>query len=75
MGRSKDDEKVVFKKGYNIASKQLKKWGVKFHVLKMGIPSFDLIIDNKAIFFKKNWSNLIDNEIKKFNFKTKIPQQ
>tara|TARA_Y100000389_G_scaffold45058_1_gene39843 strand:+ start:856 stop:1227 length:372 start_codon:yes stop_codon:yes gene_type:complete len=74
MGRSKDDEKVAFKKGYNITSKQLKKWGVKFHVLKMGKPSFDLIIDDKAIFFKKNWSNLIDNEIKKFNFKTKIPQ-
>lgn len=44
MGRSKDDEKVAFKKGYNITSKQLKKWGVKFHVLKMEKPSFDLIL-------------------------------
>ena len=58
-----------------VTFKQLKKWGVKFHVLKMGKPSFDLIIDDKAIFFNKKWNNLIDAEIKKFNFKTKILQQ
>jgi len=29
--------------------KQLKEWGCKFHELKMGKPSYDLLIDDKAI--------------------------
>ena len=75
MGRTKDNEKAAFKRGFELTSKQLKKWGVKFHVLKMGKPSFDLIVDDKAIFFKKKWSNQIDSEIKKFKLKTNIPQE
>lgn len=37
---------------------QLKKWGCKFHELKMGKPAYDLFIDDKNInserFFKSN---------------------
>jgi len=29
--------------------KQLKKWGCKFHSLKMGKPAYDLFIDDKNI--------------------------
>ena len=37
---------------------QLKKWGCKFHELKMGKPAYDLFIDDKNInsemYFKSN---------------------
>lgn len=33
----------------DLTSKQLESWGVKFHKLKMGKPSYDLFICDKAI--------------------------
>ena len=45
--------------GFQFTKKQLKKWGVKYHKLIMGKPSYDLIIDDKSIFFKKKWNNLL----------------
>ena len=35
--------------------KQLKKWDLKYHELIFGKPSYDLFIDDKSIFFNKNW--------------------
>lgn len=32
-----------------LTHQQLKNWGVKFHELKLGKPSYDLWIDDKAI--------------------------
>ena len=39
--------------------RQLKKWNVKYHKIYFGKPSYDLFIDDKALFFKKNWSNFL----------------
>ena len=36
---------------------QLKKWGAKYHELKMGKPAYDILIDDKAI-----------NQIKELDF-------
>ena len=36
----------------SIYKETIKKWGVKYHKLIMGKPSYDLIIDDKSIFFK-----------------------
>ena len=55
MGRSKENVSLAKKRGYNFTYKQLKKWGVKFDKLIFGKPSFDYIIDDKSIDFKKNW--------------------
>lgn len=55
MGRSKENVLLAKKKGYNFTYRQLKKWDVKFDKLIFGKPSFDYIIDDKSIFFKKNW--------------------
>ena len=41
------------KQGYETTFKQLKKWGLNFHELKMGKTSYDLIIDDKSLGFKK----------------------
>ena len=43
--------------GFQNTNKQIKKWGLKFHKLELGKPSFDYIIDDKSIFYKKNWIN------------------
>jgi hypothetical protein len=42
---------------------QLKKWKLKYHKLIFGKPSFDVYIDDKSIFFKKNWSFLLKKKL------------
>jgi hypothetical protein len=59
MGRCKGDIKLVIKKIKPLTIAQLKKWGVKYHKLYFGKPSYDLFIDDKALFFKKNWSTFL----------------
>ena len=55
MGRSKENIKLANKKGYELTLNQLKKWNLKFHKLLMGKPSYDVIIDDKAVGFTSNW--------------------
>lgn len=59
MGRSNENVKKAIKKGYKFTKKQLNKWGVKYHQLIFGKPSFDIIIDDKSIFFKKKWYDFV----------------
>jgi len=40
---------VTQKLWFNVTYEQLKKWGCKFHELKMGKPAYDLFIDDKNI--------------------------
>ena len=54
MGRNNDDINKAYKQGYKFTYKQLKSWGLKFHKLHMGKPSFDFLVDDKSIGFKKN---------------------
>ena len=46
---------------------QLKKWKVKFHKLVFGKLSYDLIVNDKSIYFKKNCYN----DIEKYLFRLK----
>jgi hypothetical protein len=55
MGRSKENINLAKKRGYKFTYNQLKEWDVKFNLLIFGKPSFDYIIDDKSIFFKKKW--------------------
>jgi hypothetical protein len=65
MGRSKESVVLARSWGFNMTQRQLKKWGVRYHKLIFGKPSYDLFIDDKCIFFKKNWIDEIDKKIKK----------
>ena len=56
MGRSNENIILAKKRGHNITYRQLKKWGVKYHNLIFGKPSFDLYVDDKNLNFDKNWS-------------------
>lgn len=67
MGRNKDNVKKAEKEGYKFTLNQLAKWNVKFDKLILGKPSYDVIVDDKALFFKKNWINHLKNQILKLD--------
>jgi hypothetical protein len=60
MGRNNDNKIKATKQGYALTKKQLLRWRVKHHKLIFGKPSYDLFIDDKSIFFNKNWITKID---------------
>lgn len=43
---------------FEITHEQLKKWGCKFHELKMGKPAYDLFIDDKNINSERYFNNM-----------------
>lgn len=59
MGRSKENILKAKKRGYKFTYNQLKNWKINFHKLIFGKPSYDIFIDDKALFFKKNWKNFL----------------
>ena len=61
MGRSKENAKKAHKRGYISTLTQLNSWDLKFHKLILGKPSYDIIIDDKAVGFSKNWVNKVKN--------------
>lgn len=68
MGRNKENSNKAIKHGYNFTRKQLIRWGLKFDELIFGKPSFHILIDDKALHFKKNW--VLDIK-KKLSLRTK----
>tara|TARA_E500000178_G_scaffold355997_1_gene430984 strand:- start:2023 stop:2382 length:360 start_codon:yes stop_codon:yes gene_type:complete len=60
MGRSKENQKKAKFKGYLLTKNQLKKWKCKYNQLIFGKPSHDISIDDKSLFYKKNWYKEID---------------
>jgi len=55
MGRSKENISLAKKRGFHFTRKQLNSWLLDYHELLFGKPTFDLFVDDKSIFFKKNW--------------------
>ncbi len=65
MGRTNGNKKKVYKLGYKFTEKQLKDWNVNYHKLIMGKPSYDLIIDDLSLYFKKTWYRDIEKYLKR----------
>ena len=65
MGRSKDNRLKAELKIKKITINQLKKLNVKYHKIFFGKPSFDLVIDDKSIFYKIDWSKKIKKILNK----------
>ena len=61
MGRTNDNIKKAYSLGFQQTSSQLKEWKVKYDKLIMGKPSYDLIVDDLSIYFKKSWIKDIDS--------------
>jgi len=57
MGRSLDNEKKATKFAKKITLSQLRRWKVKYHDIRFGKPSFDLLVDDKSINFDKAWAS------------------
>ncbi len=55
MGRNNDKISKAKKVGYQFTKKQLIKWGLKFHKLYFGKPSYDIYVDDKNLGHKENW--------------------
>jgi hypothetical protein len=68
MGRSKENVILAKKKGFKLTFRQLKRWGVDYDFLIMGKPTYDLFIDDRNLFFKKNWAEIL---FKKFKLSSK----
>ena len=64
MGKFKENKSKVVAYGFKKTHDQLKKWGLMFHKLEMGKPSFDYMIDDKSIFYKKSWTNKLKKILK-----------
>lgn len=63
MGRYNGNLSKINKKIKPLTLKQLKKWGVRYHEIYFGKPSFDLFVDDKSLFFKKKWSELLRKKL------------
>ena len=65
MGRNKERKVFARKQAYKITVAQLKKWKVDYNEIIFGKPSYDLFIDDKSLFYKKNWSKILEKKINK----------
>lgn len=63
MGRTGENKTKAKKIGYEFTKNQLKSWGLNYHKLIMGKPSYDLVVDDKSLFFKKKWQRGLINKI------------
>ena len=63
MGRCSNNRILAEKKIKKLTIKQLKFWNVMYHELFFGKPSYDLIVDDKAIFFEKKWTDYLKKKI------------
>ena len=65
MGRTNDNKTKATKLAKDMTIAQLKNWKVNYHKVFFGKPSYDLIIDDKSLDFKKNWfKNFFNNKIR-----------
>ena len=55
MGRNNENFIKAKKQGYLFTRKQLKSWGLSYHKLIFGKPSYDLFVDDKSLGHRKNW--------------------
>ena len=58
MGRNDNNVIETYKSGYEFTLKQLKDWKIKFHELNMGKPRYDVLVDDRTIFFEENWKKI-----------------
>ncbi len=64
MGRYNGNVLKVKKKIKPLTLRQLKNWKVKYHRIYFGKPSFDLFIDDKSLFFTKDWPKLLKKKLR-----------
>ena len=64
MGRYKNNRLKAEKKIKKFTIEQLDKWKLKYDQVFFGKPSYDIMVDDKSLFFKKNWIKEMENFLK-----------
>lgn len=54
MGRTGGDAAAAHHLGYEFTRTQLAAWGVHYHELHMGKPKYDILIDDRSVFYEPN---------------------
>lgn len=55
MGRVHENPVEAYKIGFEFTKRQLAEWGVRYHDLFMGKPKYDLVIDDRSLFYNEDW--------------------
>lgn len=58
MGRAGGDVIEAYRLGYEFTQQQLASWGVRYHELHMGKPRYDIVIDDRSIFYDADCNKL-----------------
>ena len=64
MRRNENDQHQAYADGYEFNRLQLASWNVKYDELFMGKPPTDILVDDRALFFRGDWQ-LIEQEIRR----------
>ena len=60
MGRSHGEVARAYNDGFTFTQQQLSVWGVRYHLLVMGKPAADLVVDDRSIFFRSDWVRIAE---------------
>jgi mannose-6-phosphate isomerase-like protein (cupin superfamily) len=58
MGRCAGNVARAYYEGFEFTQQQLRAWGVRYHLLAMGKPAADLVVDDRALFFRSDWEQI-----------------
>lgn len=58
MGRAGGDPVEARRYGFAFTTEQLSRWGVRYHELVMGKPRYDVVVDDRAVFFEDDWAKI-----------------
>ena len=61
MGRYNSDVEKVYNHGFDFTKKQIDDWGLRYHKLLLGKPSYDIIVDDKSFNYNDSWISKIGN--------------
>jgi hypothetical protein len=60
MTRAGGDAGRAREMGEAVTREQLELWGVRFHDLFLGKPSYDLLVDDRAVFYDADCDRIYD---------------
>ncbi len=60
MGRCDSNVARAYYEGFEFTQQQLRAWGVHYHLLIMGKPAADVVVDDRALFFRPDWERIAE---------------